>query len=83
MPGKKNQRHVIFASPERQGEPSSYIDYDGAVTDVPSRVAKFLTLVEAKSFADMKGIELTDVVYIGLQDFNDSELALNPGLEHS
>ncbi|MDF0643160.1 MAG: hypothetical protein P0111_03965 [Nitrospira sp.] len=71
----KNTRFVIFCGPERLGLPSArYLSDEGTPTELRRKAAKFLTYQDAETFAEQNQIELTDEVYIGLQEFPDRDL---------
>lgn len=71
----KHTRFVIFYGPEQLGLPSTqYLSEEGTPTELRRNAAKFLTYQDAETFADQKQIELTDDVYIGLQEFTDRDL---------
>ena len=71
----KKERFVIFDGPKvHDGPGTHYIANDGTSTDLRSRAAKFFSHAEARIFAMEKGITLSPVLYIGIEDFTDFEL---------
>jgi len=72
---KKHTLFVIFYWPAQFGRPGTrYIAKDGGQTDLRLNAAKFWTQTEAKEFAKQKNIELTEITYIGQEDFTDFEI---------
>lgn len=66
---------MIFAGPQQFGRPGTgYIGKDGNRTDISLNAAKFWTRAEAQEFAKQKNIELTEITYIGQEDFTDFEI---------
>lgn len=66
---------VIFSGPQQHAGPGTrYIAWDGTVTDLRGRAAKFANHDEAKEFAKAKGILLTATRYIGQDSFEEHEL---------
>jgi hypothetical protein len=71
----KKQRFVIFDCPPlRQGPGTRYIANDGTSTDTRSKAANFTSHAEARAFAALKHITLSDNVYIGIEEFSDFEV---------
>jgi hypothetical protein len=76
MAGKKKKQtlFVIFDGPQQHGGPGTrYISEAGTSTAYRHEAASFFTFTDAKTFADTKGIVLTDMVYIGQEDFTEFE----------
>ena len=66
---------VIFFGPQDFGGPrTKYYDENGKVTKMKNEAAKFYTFEAAKEFADKKEIELSEIKYIGQEDFLESDL---------
>jgi hypothetical protein len=66
---------VIFAGPQQHGSPGTrYIATNGETTDIKSRAAKFHSFAAAQDFAKERSITLTDIKYIGQEDFTDFEI---------
>ena len=72
----KKQRYVIFDGPQQHKAPGTrYIAGDGSSTDIRAKAARFYSHLEARDFANEKGVVLTDFVHIGIEDFTDFELS--------
>ncbi len=70
---KKVALWVIFFGPQNMGGPNKYYDRNGKVTGTRTEAAYFYTFEDAKEFADKMKIELSAIVYIGQEDFTQSE----------
>ena len=71
---KKVSLHVIFFGPQNFGGPNKYYDENGAVTDSKNDAAKFYSVEAAKEFADQKKIKLSEIKYIGQEDYLQNDL---------
>jgi hypothetical protein len=70
---------VIFSGPQQFGRPGThYIAKDGTRTEIRSHAAKFYSFTAAQEFAKRKNIELTDIRYIGQEDFTNFEIQHQP-----
>ena len=77
MASKRKSMFVIFAGPQQHGGPGTrYITGNGQATDLKSRAAKFFSRADAQDFAEERGITLTDIKFIGQEDFTDSEMQM-------
>lgn len=69
-------RWVIFSGPQQiRGPGTRYIAKDGSVTKYRHEAANFFTYEVTKEWADGQGIEITDMVYIGQEEFNKTDLS--------
>ena len=74
MSPKRNTMFVIFTSPQQHGRRGTrYIAKDGTKTEIISQAAKFYSFADAQEFAKQMNIELTELTYIGQDDFIDSD----------
>ena len=72
---KRTTMWVIFASPQQfKSLEKRYIDKKGSVTKVRSDIARFFTRGEAVDFAKERKIELTQIHYVGPEDFTEFEM---------
>lgn len=77
MSSNQKTMFVIFAGPQQHGRPGTrYIATNGDETDLKSHAAKFPTFPSAQDFAKESGITLTDIKYIGQEDFADFEIQI-------
>jgi hypothetical protein len=76
---KRTAMWVIFASPQQFKGPNRYIDSSGSVTHIATLAAKFYSRDEAAEFAKKKNIELTEICYIGREDFTEREIQHDKG----
>jgi hypothetical protein len=75
MSPKRKTMFVIFAGPEQHGRPGTrYIAKDGSKTEAKSHAAKFYSHVDAAEFAKTMNIKLTELIYIGPDDFTSFEI---------
>ena len=69
-------RYVIFSGPQQiRGPGTHYIASNGSVTKNQHEAVKFFADSAAREWAQKQGIEITDMVYIGQEDFNKTDLA--------
>jgi hypothetical protein len=75
MSPNRTTMFVIFAGPQQHGRPGTrYIAKDGSKTEIKSHAAKFDTHADAEEFAKQKNVKLTELTYIGQDDFTDFEI---------
>ena len=74
-PPPKKSLWVIYDGPQQFGATrQKYVATDGTVTDVKTRAARFETAAAAQEFVKAKSIALSEIRYIGTEDFTDAEL---------
>ena len=77
MASKNKSMFVIFAGPQQHGRPGTrYIAFNGNVTEIKSQAAIFPTQELAQDFVKEIGITLTELKYIGQEDFTDCEIQI-------